>query len=85
MTTLTIVPLAPVDLDFEARMPAVWSQVWAAEWTKLRDEGCLPMEAATLAQTEADLAVSTARVVRLMKAADKRTSDDAARAPRGDK
>lgn len=35
-------------------MSAVWSQVWAAEWTKLRDEGCLPMEAATLAQTEAD-------------------------------
>lgn len=62
MTTLTIVPPAPVDLDFESRMSAVWSQVWAHEWTKLRDEGCLPQEAATLAQTEANLAVSTARV-----------------------
>lgn len=69
MTILTVVPPAPVDLDFEARMSAVWSQVWAAEWTKLRDEGCLPMEAATLAQTEADLAVSTARVVRLLQGA----------------
>jgi len=69
VTTLTVVPPAPVDLDFETRMSAVWSQVWAAEWTKLRDEGAHPMEAATLAQTEADLAVSTARVVRLLQGA----------------
>lgn len=65
MTTLTVVPPAPVDLDFETRMSAVWQQVWAAEWTKLRDIGDHPMEAAQAAQREADLAVSTARVVRL--------------------
>lgn len=77
MTTLTVVPPAPVDLDFESRMSAVW--------TKLRDIGDHPLESAQAATREADLAVSTARVVRLMKAADKRTSDDAARALRGDK
>ena len=71
MTALTVVPPTPVDLDFEARMSAVWSQVYAAEWTKLRDEGAHPLESAQAATTEADLAVSTARVVRLMKAADK--------------
>ncbi len=71
MTNLTIVPPPTPDLDFEARMQAVWSQVWAAEWTKLRDIGEHPMEAAQAAQREADLAASTARVVRLLKAADK--------------
>ena len=50
-------------------MSALWSQVWAHEWAKLRDIGDLPLESAQAATREADLAVSTARVVRLLQGA----------------
>jgi len=51
------------------RASSVWSQVYAAEWTARRDDGAVPLDAAKAATQEADLAVDTARVVRLLQGA----------------